>query len=215
MQRETGCDLAAEQVTVTPSGAHMALSQSCPKLSLPAPRKTPARAALGGKPPHQHCWASPNPGAQQDCSWLLLWAGAEQRQEEKVEDETHLPHPSTAARFLAGSRIRPGVSHTSRSSPPAGFHPRAPQTVSGRWCPTLAAVSPPRAQPHPAGLEPNNSQSQERRWGEAAPSAGHPCPGQPRLVLADIPRAKYNSPTPAKEEFPPLPCSLSDLLGES
>lgn len=30
-----------------------------------------------------------------------------------------------------------------------------------------------------------------------------------------MPRAKFNSPTPAKEEFPPLPCSLPDLLGES
>lgn len=91
------------------------------------------------------------------------------------------PAPLPAVLQAAGSRSgtsHPTSKHTSLSWPRAGFHPRAPKTESGLRFSVSAA----------AGLQPSlcptascwsSAKSQERRQGEAAPSTGHTCPGQP------------------------------------
>lgn len=93
------------------------------------------------------------------------------------------PPRSPAASCFAGSRMRSGTSHptskhTSLSWPRAGFHPRAPKTESGLWF-SVSAPAGLQPSPCPAASRWSSAKSQERRQGEAAPSTGHTCPGQP------------------------------------
>lgn len=179
----------------------MALSQRCFSAQPPFPSRNTCTGRPRGETPHQH-----PPGqhpARQEQPWIvsapgcfdpersapLGWDRGQTRGTDGESGGEPSPPRSIAARCFAGSRTSHGASHptsehTSRSSPWTGFHPRAPKTESGFSAPSrlLPASSSPRAQLHPAGLQPNHSCTQERgRQGEAAPSTGHTCPGQRSL----------------------------------